>query len=87
MSKNDVSNYSAEVDIWLDCGELGIIPLSQASSTFVIADTAIDLPACEARIILKVDSRKYERKVTLVNGMSQTSRQAMILSSDGVSPF
>ena len=80
-------NYSAEVDLWLDCGPHGVVPLSQASSTFVIAATATTVPPCAAMIVLTVDGRRYERPVELVNGMSEVDREAMVLSHDGVSPF
>ena len=85
--KKPAINYSASVDIWLDCGELGIVPLSQASSTFVIAAEAVSLPICEARIIMTIDGERYERRVQLINGMSSTCREAMVLAHDGVSPF
>jgi hypothetical protein len=53
----------------------------------VIATTAANIPACDARIVLTVDGHRHERPVHLVNGMTPTSREAMILSRDGVSPF
>ncbi len=64
-----------------------MIPLSHASSTFVIAWEAVDLPAGDAEIVFTVDDERYERPVRLVNGMSRGNREAMVLSRDGVSPF
>ena len=80
------TNHSADVDLWMDCGPYGAIPLSQASYGFVIAATARDLPACIARIILTVDGRKYERTVRLVNGLASASRQAAVLPHEPL-PF
>lgn len=75
------------MDLWIECGEFACVPLSQASSTFVIAAAPVQMPACEARIIVTVDGRRYERRVHLINGMSPDNREAMVLSLDGVSPF
>jgi hypothetical protein len=79
--------YSADVDLWLDCGHHGKVQLTHASATFVIAAVAVCLPACLATIILTVDGQKYERPVKLVGGMSPNSREAMVLSDDHISPF
>jgi len=85
MGETNPTGYSASVRIWLRCG-FQTIPLSHASSTFVIASQASDLPAGDAEIVFTVDDAKYERAVTLP-GMSRTSREAMVLSRDAVSPF
>lgn len=81
------TNHSAQVDIHMDCGPHGEVPLSQVSSTFVIAATPASIPACRARIILTVDGQRFERAVQLVNGLSPDCREAMVLSHDAVSPF
>ena len=88
MDRGDVRNsgYSADVDIWPDCGPHGRFPLAQAASTFVIAVEALQIPPCDAEIILTIGGTKRTRPVKLVNGMSAT-REAMILSRDSVSPF
>jgi hypothetical protein len=64
--------YSAQIDMWLECDQLGPVPLSQVAPTFVIATTPVALPACNARIVLLVDGQKFERAVRLVNGMEAT---------------
>jgi hypothetical protein len=79
--------YSATTELWLDCGHLGCIPLSQSGSTFIIAVDAIGLPPCEAQVVVKVDGRVHRRAVKLANGLSKSNREAMILSSDGLCPF
>lgn len=71
----------------MDCGPHGTVRLAQASRTFVIASEAVSIPACDARIVLTVDGERYERPVQLVDGFRASSREAMVLSDDGVSPF
>lgn len=87
MKLLDAPNHSAEIDMWLDCGALGRISLSHVSSTFVVAAEAANIPACDARIILTVDGQQFVRPIKLVQGLSQSCRESMILSRDGVSPF
>src|SRR4051794_18193165 len=63
------SYYSATVEMWLDCGTLGRIPLAQTADTFVIPSESRDLPTCDACIIMKVDGHVLTRPVTLTRGM------------------
>jgi hypothetical protein len=83
----DEFRYSAEVDMWMDCGPHGRVPLRQISSTFVITAEPREMPVCEALIVYTVDGRRYARPVVLVNGMSKPRREVMVLSRDEVSPF
>jgi hypothetical protein len=85
--KTLLKNYSADVKIWMDCGEHGKVPLAHASSTFVIAATPSSVPACSAKIILVVDGERIERPVRLPNGMSADAKEAAISSQDAVAPF
>ena len=86
MAHQNPTGYSATVRIWLYYGEK-MIPLSHASSTFVIAKAPEDLPAGDAEIVFTVDGERYERRVQLVDGMSVKRREAMVLSCDAISPF
>jgi hypothetical protein len=79
--------YSAETALWMDCGHLGNITLAQAGSTFVIPVEAIDLPPCDAQIVVIVDGRVHRRKVKLAYGLSKHRREAMILACDDLCPF
>ncbi len=86
MGEHNPTGYSASVRIWLSCnGQM--VPLTHASSTFVIAKEAIDLPCGDAKIIFTIDEVRYERPVSLVSGMSKNHREAMVLGRDLVSPF
>jgi len=79
--------YSADVNMWIDCGVHGCVALTHTASTFVIAADAHELPACDAELILTIDGRRYVRPIRLVNGMTRMSRKAMILSRDAIAPF
>jgi len=87
MGIHNSTGYSADVRIWLRCDDQMLIPLSHASSTFVIAKNAIDYPACNAHIVFTIDEERFERPVRLVDGMKKESREAMVLSRDEISPF
>ena len=86
MGTKNATGYSASVRIWLRRGN-DMIPLSHSAATFVIARQPTNLPAGDADIVFTVDDARYERPVTLVNGMTTENREAMVLARDGVSPF
>jgi hypothetical protein len=86
MGENNPTGYSASVRLWLTCGSREI-PLSHASSTFVIAKREEEVPPGAACIVFTVDGERYERPVTLVSGLTAPNREAMVLSRDEVSPF
>ena len=77
---NGKTNCSADVDMWMDCDGHGKVPLAQASSTFVVAATAVDVPPCDARIVLTVDGERFDRRVRLVNGISTDRKDAIVVS-------
>jgi hypothetical protein len=79
--------HSAEVEMWLECGDHGLVALSQAAPTFVIAAKPVFVPACDARLIMIVDGQRFEHSVQLVNGMTTTRREATICLDESVPPF
>jgi hypothetical protein len=85
MAQENSAGFSAAVRIWLVAGDKQI-QLSHASSTFVIAKEATDLPPGNAQIICTIDGERFERPVHLVNGMTSKCREAMVLSRDLI-PF
>jgi hypothetical protein len=84
---NTEIGHSAEVAIWLDCGDHGSVPLSQAAPTFVVATESVSLPACDARLVMVVDGNRSENAVRLVSGMDRGNRKAVICLDDSVPPF
>jgi hypothetical protein len=81
------AGYSAEVAMWLECGDHGRVSLSQAAPTFVVAAQPISLPAGGARLVMIVDGQRFEHSVRLVDGMDEGTRKAMISLDDSVPPF
>lgn len=72
--------YSSTIDLYLDAGPHGIVPLSQAADTFVIVTTAVRLPPCRARIVLVINGERFDREVDLVRGME--GREGKVRSVD-----
>ena len=81
------TGYSASVEMWLDCGKHGAVPLAQAAPTFVIAAIPTFLPPCTARIVMMVDGQRFEHTVRLVDGMTEDDREAVIALDDSIPPF
>jgi hypothetical protein len=86
MGEHNPTGYSASVRIWLVAGDRKI-PLSHSSSTFVIAKAPVELPAGDASIVFTIDDEEFTRPITLPNGMTLASREAVVLSRDSVAPF
>jgi hypothetical protein len=77
MGKWNATGYSADVRLWLVCGDRRI-RLSHASSTFVVAADPTDLPPGHARIEFTIDGEQFERAVTLPGGMSSDRREVAV---------
>jgi len=86
MGKWNPTGYSADVRIWLVCGDRRI-RLSHASSQFVVAVEAVDLPAGEARIEFTIDGAHFAREVTLPGGMSADRREIAVSDRNCPAPF
>ena len=80
------TGYSASVRLWLRCGDQ-MVPLSHTAERFVIAWEPVDLPPGDAEIVYTIDNAPFERPVTLIHGMSRTSREATVRSREPVAPF
>jgi hypothetical protein len=78
------TNYSAAVDMWLDCYSRGKVRLAHVASSFVIADAGAEVPAGPANIILTVDGRKYERRVRLLDNLSPTNLHSLVEPYDEI---
>ena len=73
MSTTHHSNrYSAEVALSLVVGEQ-TLPLSHVAPHFVILSNPVDLPPCQAEVVVDVDGDILRRSVFLVDG-SQAAR-------------
>lgn len=86
MGKFNPTGYSADVQLWL-VSDQHRIPLTHSGDTFVIAANPVEMPPCDAKIIVMVDSVQFERPVRLAHGMSQHIRQTAVHSIDQIAPF
>jgi hypothetical protein len=80
------TGYSADVAIWLVCGERRI-KLSHAGDTFVVPAETVNLPAGDAHIELTVDGNRFERAVSLRGGQSYEHREIPVSDREPVAPF
>ena len=74
------------MQIWLIAGGRRI-KLSHASSTFVVAAEAVNVPAGEAQIEMVIDGDRFERPVSLPGGLSPDNREATVFDRDSIAPF
>jgi hypothetical protein len=78
MGKKTPTGYSADVRMWLICGD-DVIPLSHTAGSFVIAWSPDDLPPrCEAKVLIIIDGVRRTRDVILPHGMRSGIRETAI---------
>lgn len=65
--------YSANVQLHLEV-DGRTVDLAQIGPDDVIANDPIDLPPCEADVVMHVDGEERRWRVSLVNGMSRDNR-------------
>jgi hypothetical protein len=87
MSQAFTYSHSAEVEMWLECGEHGEVHLSRVTPKSVVAKIAREIPPCIANLVVTVDGRRMCNRVKLTSGFSRGRRMARVLSFDDVAPF
>jgi hypothetical protein len=87
MFENFRFPHSAEVRMWLDCGPHGRVDLSRVTPTSVVAREPRDVPPGDADLVVVVDGEEMRTRVHIANGLSRTSRVALVLPVDQVAPF
>jgi hypothetical protein len=87
MLANRIPSHSAEVEMWLDCGIHGCVPLNRVSPSAVVAKSPVDVPAGDVDLVVSVDGQVHRVRVHLANGFSRTNPTATILAVDHVAPF
>ena len=85
MFENFHFPHSAEVRMWLDCGEHGHIQLSRITPTSVVTRDALNVPAGDADLVVVVDGEEMRTRVHITG--SSRGRVAMVLAVDQVAPF
>lgn len=86
MSDTLHASHSADVKIWLDCGEHGQLLLNRVTPRWVVAKIPRNIPPCMAELVVVVDGRSIFRKVHLVKGFSSENPMALALPADPL-PF
>lgn len=87
MSQSSYISHSADVEMWLDCGEHGCLFLSRVTPKSVVAKMPRDIPPCLADLVVTVDGRFLRNRVNLPSGFSQARSIARVLPVDNVAPF
>jgi hypothetical protein len=78
---------SAEVDMWLDCGNYGLLPLNRISPESVCSPSPRDIPPCIAELVVTVDGLVIRNRVNLTAGFSRNRESALALAVDDIAPF
>jgi hypothetical protein len=87
MNEPIKTSHSAVVEMWLDCGQHGCVPLARIRPTMVVAKEARQIPPCPADLIVTVDGHRLNRRVMLTAGFSKGRTAARVLPIDDAAPF
>jgi hypothetical protein len=84
---NQYESHSAVVDMWLDCGIYGRVPLARIRPKTVVASEPCSIPPCDAELVVTVDGVCVRRKVMLTSGFTRGRRIARAISITESAPF
>jgi hypothetical protein len=88
MSQAVPFSYSAVVEMWLDCGEYGLVPLARIAPKSVVAKEPRTVPAgIAATLVVTVDGRMMSIPVMLTNGFTPSRLAARVMPIDDSVPF
>jgi hypothetical protein len=87
MLQDPFSSHSADVKMWLDCGEHGRIELSRITPNSVVARHPRNVPPCHADLVVMVDGDTMRSRVHVAYGFSKARRSALAFPVDHVAPF
>jgi len=71
------TSHSAIVQLTMEHGD-AVIRLSQVGPEWIIAKTPVELPPCEATIVVVVDGNERRTAVRLPQGMSPANEETPI---------
>ena len=80
-------NHSADVEMWLDCGEYGKSKLTRISPKSVVLSDSFDAPPCEATLIVFVDGKRMEQQVWLGRGVLKSRNITFMYPLTNSVPF
>ena len=87
MLESILGSHSAEVEMWLDCGEHGKAKLRRIAPNSVVLWESFNAPPCDADLIVQVDGKSMTRRVK-VGGLSANRLVAKIfLATESIAPF
>ena len=81
------SSHSADVQMWLDCGEHGLVPLGRITPKSVVAKSSHNIPLCFADLVVTVDGLLIRSRVNRATGFSRSRRAALVYPVDDSAPF
>lgn len=88
MIQSNYSSHSADVDLWLDCGSHGKIPLSRISPTAIVAiDRNAVFPIGPGRLVVVVDGEQTIVPVQVSPGTPSNRGSARVVVADEAAPF
>ena len=76
-SKDWKCPHSAEVEIKLDCGPHGVVPLRRVTPTDMESRETQAIPPCAATLIAVVDGDEMRAAVSLPEGFNGTTARAV----------
>src|SRR5438105_4098188 len=68
---SELATHSADVEIWLECGEHGRVDLCRITPRSVVAKERREIPPCYADLVVSVDGRIRRIPVNLSSGFSR----------------
>ncbi len=77
------TGYSADVRLRLAINER-VIDLVQVAPEFLVVERPFNLPPCQGEVIVTVDGVESRRRVSLVDGVSDTSKFVRIAERHAV---
>jgi hypothetical protein len=80
-------SHSADVQMWLDCGEYGRVALSRITPKCVVAKDQHEIPPCHADLVVCIDGRCRRNRINLTRGFSRGRLAALIYPVSDVAPF
>jgi hypothetical protein len=87
-SMSQVGSHSADIEMWLDCGERGRVELTRISPKSVVAQTPPrNIAPQVAELVISIDGKRLRSRVHLRSGFRNGRRAALITPvSDDIAP-
>lgn len=87
MIQNPDAFHSADVQIWLECSGYQRIAVRRVTPNAIVVENPVNVPPCNARLVVCVDGEQMVTNVTMVSGLTSDKRLATALPLDDIAPF